>query len=158
MAGGVKRGRKNKYETHVGPRLEEIGWWCRDGLIEEEMFKRLGVSERSWYEYKNKYPQLSQVLKNGKAQADYRVEDSLYKRAVGIKNATETTEEYKDGVLVAKKIVKKNIAPDPTSMIFWLKNRQPAKWRDKQEIGGSMTINYNVPGINKNPESQEKAS
>jgi hypothetical protein len=23
--------------------------------------------------------------------------------------------------------------PDPTSMIFWLKNRQPQDWRDKQE-------------------------
>ena len=26
-------------------------------------------------------------------------------------------------------------APDPTSMIFWLKNRQPDRWREKREGG-----------------------
>lgn len=24
--------------------------------------------------------------------------------------------------------------PDTTAAIFWLKNRQPAKWRDKKEV------------------------
>lgn len=25
--------------------------------------------------------------------------------------------------------------PDTTAMIFWLKNRQPDKWRDKRDVG-----------------------
>ena len=33
-----------------------------------------------------------------------------------------------------KKVVVKDVAPNPTAIIFWLKNRQPQKWRDKQEI------------------------
>ena len=27
----------------------------------------------------------------------------------------------------------KELAPDPTAMIFWLKNRNPARWRDRPE-------------------------
>jgi hypothetical protein len=26
------------------------------------------------------------------------------------------------------------VPPDSTAMIFWLKNRKPTEWRDKQEI------------------------
>ena len=29
------------------------------------------------------------------------------------------------------------IPPQTTAQIFWLKNRQPKKWRDKQEIDNS---------------------
>jgi hypothetical protein len=35
---------------------------------------------------------------------------------------------------VVTKTVKKIIPPDPTSMIFWLKNRRPESWRDKTEV------------------------
>jgi len=43
----------------------------------------------------------------------------------------------------------KEIAPDTTAQIFWLKNRKPAKWRDKQEIehSGSMNNNVNFSGL-----------
>ena len=54
-----KRGRKCKYPTRVQPRLQEIEEWCREGLIEAEICKRLGVSIRQFQEYKKKFPQLS---------------------------------------------------------------------------------------------------
>ena len=80
----TKRGRKCKYPTHVQPRLHEIEKWCREGLIEVEICKRLGVSIRQFQEYKKKFPQLSHALQRGKEVADYHVEDSLYKKAIGI--------------------------------------------------------------------------
>ena len=42
-------------------------------------------------------------------------------------------------VLVVTKKVKKQIAPDVTAQIFWLKNRRPDKWRDRKdfEVSGS---------------------
>ena len=39
-----------------------------------------------------------------------------------------TTEE------VAKKLYTEALAGNVTAMIFWLKNRQPSKWRDKPEL------------------------
>ena len=32
--------------------------------------------------------------------------------------------------------------PDPTAMIFWLKNRKPNEWNDKQNINHTGNINY----------------
>ena len=34
----------------------------------------------------------------------------------------------------------KHYPPDPTSMIFYLKNRRPDRWRDKQELAGSLAL------------------
>ena len=31
------------------------------------------------------------------------------------------------------KVITKQQAPDTTAQIFWLKNRKPQEWRDKQE-------------------------
>ena len=99
-----------KYESHVANRLEVIKGWCRDGLTEEEIAKRLGIAYSTFKKYKSDYPALSAVLKEGKEVADYRVENALYNKAIN---------------------------GDTTAMIFWLKNRKPEQWREKQEIAHS---------------------
>jgi len=43
-------------------------------------------------------------------------------------------------MLVVTKEITKEIPPDATSMIFWLKNRRSKEWRDKQEIEHSGEI------------------
>ena len=128
-----KRGRKCKYPTHVQPRLHEIEKWCREGLIEVEICKRLGVSIRQFQEYKNKFPQLSHTLQRGKEVADYQVEDSLYKKAIGIK-VTELHEKAIEGPdgkikMVPDILVTKYLPPDTRSCIYWLINRKPEKWK-----------------------------
>ncbi len=141
-------GRKNKYQTHVEPRLDEIEWWKRDGLTEAEICKRLGVGVSVFTVYKNQHPALVVAIKKGGQIAFYKVEDSLFRRATGIE-VEETHEEYKGTELVSRRVVKKKLPPDPTSAIFILKNKKPDHYRDKQEIGGQMTINYNVPAVEK---------
>lgn len=158
-----KRGRKNKYDTHVFPRLEEIAHWCRDGLTEEEICQRLGVSHSSFAEYKKKYPELLDTLKKNKEVADYKVEDSLYMNATGYEYEEETWErvrvdppywseeeqQYIDYRLVLTKTVKKKKHPDTTAQIFWLKNRKPQQWRDKQELehSGGLDSKLDLSGI-----------
>ncbi|KGT40028.1 hypothetical protein P421_00095 [Heyndrickxia coagulans P38] len=152
-----KRGRKNKYYTHVQPRLEEIAYWCRDGLTEEEICKRLGVSLTSFAEYKKQFPELTDTLKTNREIADYRVENSLYLRALGYEYEEETWEEYEldqpllkdDGTIQRTELrltkkVKKKQAPDVTAQIFWLKNRRPDKWRDKQDVEHSGTVKNEI--------------
>lgn len=136
---------KSKYESHVKPRLEEIGHWARDGLLEIEICKRIGVAESTFNKYKNDYPQLKEVLKKNKEFADYRVEDALYKRALGYEYEEVTKERVfneKTGKyeFAETKRQIKQMAPDTTAQIFWLKNRQPRKWRDKQHIENSGTV------------------
>lgn len=61
MAGG----RKSKYHTHVEPKLLLIEAWARDGLTIEQIAEKLGVANSTFFDYKNKYPELSEVLKKG---------------------------------------------------------------------------------------------
>lgn len=155
----AKAGRKSKYDTHVLPRLEDIGHWAREGLIEEEMCKRLGIAMSTFQAYKNQYPELMDTLKKGKEYVDYMVEDSLLKRALGYEYEEKTYETMKVPEIqivddeeiqtyrieeVLTKNVVKQVAPDVTAIIFWLKNRQPDKWRDKQNIEHSGQVNKTV--------------
>ena len=69
----------------------------------------------------------------GKEVVDTEVENSLLKRALGY-TAEDVTEELIDGRLVITKRVKKHIPADTTAMIFWLKNRMPGIWRNKEDV------------------------
>ena len=46
-------GRKNVYNTKIEPNLARIKGWCRDGLTDKEIGRRIGVSLASFYKYKN---------------------------------------------------------------------------------------------------------
>ncbi|HLS07388.1 MAG TPA: hypothetical protein VK079_05485, partial [Bacillota bacterium] len=50
--------------------------------------------------------------------------------------------------------VTKEVQPDTTAQIFWLKNRKPAEWRDKQEI--EHTGGLNNTNTELTPEEREK--
>lgn len=150
-------GRPCKYFSHVEPYLEQIAAWCRDGATLEDIAKNLDIAISSLCEYKNKYTELTEALKTTKDIADIKVENSLYKRANGYEY-TEVTEEPlwnpitgepvldKEGnqVIRVTKRVTKQVVPDTTAQIFWLKNRKPKEWRDKQEIENHVSGELNV--------------
>ena len=99
-------------------------------------------------EWKKKFPDISDTLKRGKEVVDVEVENALLKRALGY-STTEVTRERAlnpetDKVeLVVTKAVTKEVPPDTTAQIFWLKNRRPDLWRDKQnvELSGEVASN-----------------
>jgi transcriptional regulator with XRE-family HTH domain len=134
----MKPGRKNAYDTKIKPRLFEIAGWARDGYTDKDMCAVLGVSVSTFSKYKAEKSELMEALKEAKAIADLTVENSLYQRANGFEYE-ETVQEIKtdsEGNVREKHIKKttKTVLPDTTAQIFWLKNRQPKKWRDKQQI------------------------
>jgi transposase len=98
---------KGKYEKWLKEEnLLLLEGWARDGLTDEQIAKNIGIGERTLYEWKEKYPQISQSLKKGKEVVDYEVENALLSSA---------------------------LEGNTTAQIFWLKNRRPDKWRDKQK-------------------------
>ncbi|MFW5436346.1 transposase [Paenibacillus apiarius] len=146
--------RKNKYQTHVEPKLLLVEAWARDGVIDEDIAKKLGVAYSTFREYVKKYSALSAALKKGKEVADVEVENALFRRAIGYQYDEVTREAVKQideesgepvTVMVETKRVTKEVQPDVTAQIFWLKNRRPDKWRDKQEIGHSGNVDVNNP-------------
>ncbi len=105
-----------------------------------EVAEILQVNERTITNWKNKYPDFFLSLTDWKLDADKNVEQSLYKRATGFNRSVERA--TKEGVVQCYE----EVPPDPTSMIFWLKNRQPKVWRDKAELehSGNLEISVSV--------------
>lgn len=124
---------KSKYDSHVKDNLVLVTSWARDGLTDLQIAHNLGISEDTFYTYKNKYTEFSEALKKGKEVIDFEVENALLKRALGYKY-DEITKELVDGVMVETKRVTKEVQPDTTAQIFWLKNRKPKEWRDKKDV------------------------
>ncbi len=142
--------RPSKYETHVAPRLEEIKDWCRNGATDEEIAKRLGISIASFYNFKNQFLEFLEALKETKEIVDAQVENALLKRALGYEYK-EVTKKVVDGELKVTKVITKQVVPDTTAQIFWLKNRRPDKWRDKpaedKEEQESVSVNITIEDL-----------
>ena len=73
---------KSKWND-VKDKLLLVEAWARDGLIDEQIAKNLGIGWTTLKEYKNKYPSFLSALKDGKKVVDIEVENALYKRALG---------------------------------------------------------------------------
>lgn len=129
---------RGKWEKWVEPNnLLLLGAWARDGLTDEDIAHNIGINASTLYDWKKKYPKISEVLNNNKAVADIRVENALYKKALGCTVTEKVISRVKqpDGEVVeTERTVERELPPDTTAAIFWLKNRKPKDWRDKQEV------------------------
>lgn len=149
---------KGKYQAWLEPdKLILLEAWARDGLTDEQIASNMGITPKTLYRWKEQYCQICQSLKKGKEIVDIQVENALLKRALGYRY-TETTKElitnYETGKkeLVVTKTVEKEVQPDVTAQIYWLKNRKPEQWKDKREVdvegsAGVMIIN-DIPKSN----------
>lgn len=117
--------------------LLKLEAWARDGLTEADIANNIGISTVTLWDWKNKHPNILNALKKGKEVADIRVENALYKRAIGYDAIeTKTIVDDKGKVTEIKQV--KHIAPDTTAQIFWLKNRRPELWRDKVVVDANV--------------------
>jgi hypothetical protein len=130
---------KSKWDS-VKDKLFLIEMWCREGMLEKDIAKKLKVSVSTFEEYKKKHPELSEALKRNKELADYEVENSLYKKCTGHyakeDRAFKCKEVYYDeeGRRCEREVVKTVevdvfIPPDTMAIAIWLNNRKPSMWR-----------------------------
>jgi 5-methylcytosine-specific restriction endonuclease McrA len=254
MERGETMAKYTEWITEEG--LIKIEGWARDGLTDKQIAENMGVSERTFTDWKKKFSAISAVLKKGKEVIDRQVENALLKRALGYEYVETTKErmsseaqkkrhngqskltekqwaaciDYFDSTccycgklgkltkdhlqplkqkgeleianvvpacsscnsskkdnqwlswfqkqefytqdkakliqkwitfslsikelfeeepskseMVISKEVTKQVAPDTTAAIFWLKNRKPHDWRDKKETEVTGNLNVNNP-------------
>ena len=125
---------KGKYQEWLEPDgLLKLEGYARDGLIDEQIAKNMGIALSTLKLWKNAHPAILAALKRGKEVIDIEVENALYKRAIGYTYEEVKEEEMPDG-RVRRTVTIKEVAGDTTAQIFWLKNRKPAEWRDKQNV------------------------
>ena len=110
----------------------------------------MGISRDSFYQYKKEFSDFSDTLKETKEIVDAQVENALLKRALGYEYK-EVTKKVVDGELKVTKVITKQVVPDTTAQIFWLKNRRPDKWREKpaeeKEEQESVSVNITIEDL-----------
>jgi hypothetical protein len=127
--------------------IEQAEKLCRLGATDAEMADFFGVSEQTLNTWKQKHPEFLESLKRGKLEADANVADRLYKRAMGYTH--EAVKIFANPTTGDEKLVPftEHYAPDTTACIFWLKNRQPDKWRDKTENKTTLAADGSVDAL-----------
>ena len=116
-----KGGRPSKYETDVKPRFDEITEWLNAGATDKEIAENLGLNKSTFCEYKKQYPELNELIKNGRKKAILAIKAALFKRACGFKYEEKTVvDSEKNGVTVT--ITTKQVLPDPASAMILLKH------------------------------------
>ena len=133
MAGG-------KYQEWLtGEGLLKIEGWARDGLTDKQIAHNIGVNEATLNRWKSAHAPILQALKRGKEVIDREVENALLKRALGYSYNEVTQEPDEQGDLTITKIVTKQVAPDTTAQIFWLRNRKGMVWSNKDALDAENT-------------------
>jgi len=97
---------KSKWEQ-VKDKLILIEGWARDGLTNEQIAQNLGIGKTTFYKLIKEHSELSELLKKGREVVDYQVENALLKNALN---------------------------GNTTAQIYWLNNRKPKQWKNKQDI------------------------
>ena len=135
---------KGKYQEWLTPEgLLKIEGWARDGLTDEQIAVNIGIGYSTLQTWKSKYQDIQDALKRGKEVIDRQVENALLKRALGY-GYEEVKEKFEGNVMTERTVTKKEVIPDVTAQIFWLKNRKREAWADRQNIEISQPIDDSI--------------
>lgn len=128
-------GRPTLYKEEYNQQVEKL---CKLGATDKELADFFDIAESTLNLWKEAHPLFMESIKAGKQIADANVAERLYQRAMGFEHDSEEIKVVSDGRGEGSSIervpIRKIYPPDTIAAIFWLKNRQPDKWRDKHEV------------------------
>ncbi len=151
-----KTGRPSSYNK----KYDRIAYqMCLLGATDKQIAEAFGVTEQTvnnWKKDEKGNPtSFFESLKRGKIEADTEIAVTLFERAKGyvinkeipIKLKEVFWDDHerrceKESIEVVP--VQEQLPPDTTAIIFWLKNRQPALWRDRQEIEATVSTGIDI--------------
>ena len=141
-------GRPTKYKPEYAEQAYQLALL---GLTDEQMAAVFNVSRSTFNKWQKEFPEFSDTVRRGKILADATVAASFYKRATGYEYPSEkiVTLSIGNGESVVERVpITAVVLPDPGAALNWLKNRQPDKWRDKQDVAlsGEIHLTMNLDG------------
>lgn len=129
--------RPTKYRAEFAEQARKL---CLLGATNDELASFFEVGITTLERWIKAHKEFRGALKDGKRIADAEVASKLHQRATGYRWVEQQAFKVKKGQFIEEVEivdVEREVPPDPTSMIFWLKNRDPERWRDKpSESGG----------------------
>jgi hypothetical protein len=127
-------GRPTTYKQEYNEQAEKL---CKLGATDTELAEFFNCAESTLNLWKIEHQDFSESLKKGKILADANVAERLYQRAMGFEHESEEIKVIPrgngEGSDIERVPITKIYPPDTAAAIFWLKNRQKKKWRDKVE-------------------------
>lgn len=151
-----KVGRPTKYKAEYAEQAYKLTML---GFIDAELAEFFEVDESTINNWKHGYPEFLESIKKGKSLADAEVASKLYHRAIGYSHDDEDIRAVNGEIVITP--TKKHYPPDPTSGIFWLRNRQRGKWSndpvadDTETIATPVQIVVNVQDARKHDDQSE---
>lgn len=136
-------GRPSKYREEFDTQAYKL---CLLGATDAQLADFFGVSTQTINSWKNKHPTFLDALNAGKHEADAKVAESLYHRALGYSHKDVSISNYRGQVTITP--ITKHYPPDTTACIFWLKNRDREHWRDRHEV---LNENHNYEVVPADP-------
>jgi len=135
MSKQVEKPRKTGRPTKYRPEYAKQAYrHCLLGATGPQLAELFEVTQSTISKWIVEIPAFSEAIRQGRQDADANVAQALYHRALGYSHPAVRI------VVVGGKVVKvsytEHYPPDASSMIFWLKNRRPASWRDKPDMEG----------------------
>lgn len=107
---------------------------CLLGATKDQLADFFEVARSVVYDWIKRHKGFAEAVARGAAEADARVAESLFRRALGYEHEDVYISNYRGEITITP--IKKHYPPDTTACIFWLKNRQSERWRDvnKHEV------------------------
>src|SRR5262245_46497091 len=115
-----------KYNAELMPQFAKF--MCQRGATMAELAEAFKIANSTLYEWINRYPELHDAVQVGVDVFNPRVERALAERAIGY--LVTLREGYYDEKARWVPPQRQYYPPDPTSMIFFLKNRMRDKYKD----------------------------
>lgn len=124
----IKTGRPTAYKEEYAEQARKL---CLLGATDKDLANFFNVTEQTINGWKKKHDQFFESIRLGKEIADAEVAEKLYKRALGYSHEDCHVSNYQGAVIITP--LTKHYPPDTQAASLWLRNRQPGKWRDKQD-------------------------
>lgn len=126
-----------KYDYEGKDFLLWVEGYSRDGYNEAQIAETLDLCPQHFSKLKGKYPKIDEAIKRGRKPLDIVVENSLYRRAIGLK-VKKVVREWKiiDGHETPVEVVRETeeeLPPDTGAAMAWLKQRKPEQWNKQPD-------------------------
>ncbi len=139
----MAKGKYQQWLTSEG--LGCIEAWCRDGLTDEELARKMGISPSTLYDWLGKHSEISEAVTRGRGGARELILNSLFKKAKGFSVTVKVpmrrrVDRDRDVIEIVEK--EEYFPPDDRAARLWLNAHERQILRDD-------------PGVDNGPENEK---